>query len=124
LIVAHSQHSWSFGLAIISETKMLSYLKFGTPSAFAVAALLGAMSLGTGSAAAGEFCRQDVTGHMTGCGFSTMQQCKDSSAGLGGDCFRDPSLGTSNPGNSFAYAPKAPQAAKRGRLGNAANSAN
>jgi len=101
---------------------MLSFLKLGAPTTFAVAAILGAIS--TGSATAGEFCRQDVTGHMTGCGYSTMQQCKDASTGIGGDCFRDPNLGNSSLGNSFAYAPKAPQAAKGARRGNAANSAN
>jgi len=100
---------------------MLSYLKLGAPAAFAVAAIVGTM--GTGSAHAGEFCRQDVTGHMTSCSFSTMQQCKDSSAGIGGDCFRDPKLGTSDPSGAFAYAPRAPQAAK-GRRGNAAGSGN
>jgi hypothetical protein len=106
--------------AIISETKMLSFLKIGAPTALAVAAIVGAMS--TGSAKAGEFCRQDVTGHMTSCGFSTMQQCKDSSAGIGGDCFRDPNLGSSsNPSGAFAYAPKAPHAAKGARKGNAAS---
>jgi hypothetical protein len=108
--------------AIISETKMLSFLKIGAPTALAVAAIVGAMS--TGSATAGEFCRQDVTGHMTSCSFSTMQQCKDSSAGIGGDCFRDPNLGSSNPSGAFAYAPKAPRAAKGGRRGNATNRGN
>jgi hypothetical protein len=109
--------------AIISETKMLSFLKFGAPTALAIAAIVGAMS--TGSAKAGEFCRQDVTGHMTSCGFSTMQQCKDSSAGIGGDCFRDPNLGSSgNPSGAFAYSPKAPQAAKGTRRGNATNRGN
>jgi hypothetical protein len=35
---------------------------------------LGAM---TGNQAkAGEFCRQDVTGHMTGCGFNTMSNAR------------------------------------------------
>jgi hypothetical protein len=104
---------------------MRSYLKLGAPTALAVAAFLGAM--GTGSATAAEFCRKDVTGHMTSCGFSTMQQCKDASAGIGGDCFRDPWLGNSqnagNPGSAFAYAPKAPKAAKGGRRGNAGSSA-
>jgi hypothetical protein len=104
---------------------MLSYLKLGAPAALAVAAVVGAIS--TGSANAGEFCRQDVTGHMTSCSYSTMQQCKDTSAGIGGDCFRDPKLGIGNPSDAFAYAPKspkAPQPAKGGRRGNAASSGN
>jgi hypothetical protein len=103
---------------------MLSFLKLGARTTLAAAAILGAM--GTGSATAGEFCRMDVTGHMTSCGFSNMQQCKDSSAGIGGDCFRDPFLGSNNansnpsgnPGGAFAYAPKAPNAAKGGRKSN------
>lgn len=102
---------------------MLSFFKLGAPAAFAVAAVVGAM--GTTSATAGEFCRQDVTGHMTSCGYSSMEQCQAMSAGIGGDCFRDPNLAnSSNPGNAFAHAPKAPQAAKSGRRGNAANSGN
>ena len=101
---------------------MLSFLKLGAPAAFAVAAIVGAM--GTTSATAGEFCRQDVTGHMTSCGYSSMAQCQAMSAGIGGDCFRDPNLGSSNPGNAFAHAPKAPQAAKGARRGNAAGGAN
>ena len=64
---------------------------------------------------AGEFCRQDVTGHMTSCGYSTMQQCKDTSAGIGGDCFRDPKLGSSNPSNAFAMANRRrPRSGERG----------
>ena len=98
---------------------MLSFFKLGAPAAFAVAAIVGAM--GTTSASAGEYCRQDVTGHMTSCGFSTMQQCKDASAGIGGDCFRDPNLGSSNPANAFAHAPKAAKGARRGNATGGAN---
>ena len=63
---------------------MKAFLKVGAPVAamFAIVAL-GAM---TGNQAnAKEFCRQDVTGHMTGCGYGTMEQCKAASAGIGGD---------------------------------------
>jgi hypothetical protein len=56
---------------------------------------------------AGEVCRTDVTGHMTSCGFDTMEQCHASSSGLGGDCFRDPNL-KDNKG-AFAYLPKSPR---------------
>ena len=103
------------------------FLRLGVPAtAIAAAAIFGTLT--TGSATAGEFCRQDVTAHMTSCGFDTMEQCKDYSAGIGGDCFRDPKLAGSNagsnPANAFAYAPKAPSAAKRGRTGgNTARSA-
>jgi Protein of unknown function (DUF3551) len=100
---------------------MLSFLKLGAPTSLAVAAFLGAM--GTSTATAAEFCRQDVTGHMTSCGYSSMEQCKATSDGIGGDCFRDPWLGRSNPSDAFAHAPKAPRAAKGGRRGNAGISA-
>ena len=55
-------------------------------------------------AAAGEYCRQDVTSAMRSCSFDTMEQCQAMSAGRGGECYRDPSL----PDNSkaLAYAPK------------------
>ena len=95
------------------------FLRLGAPAtALAAAAIFGALT--TGSATAGEFCRQDVTGHMTGCSYSTMEQCQAAAAGIGGDCFRDPWLAnkaSSNPANAFAYAPKAPHAAKSGRTG-------
>jgi Protein of unknown function (DUF3551) len=108
----------------------LSFLKIGAPTTLAVAAIVGAM--GTGSAKAAEFCRQDVTGHMTSCSYPSMEQCKAMSEGIGGDCFRDPWLGNSNassnpggnPSGAFAYAPKAPQAAKGGRRGNATSRGN
>ena len=61
---------------------------------------------------AGEFCRTDVTGHMTSYGFASLEQCKAASAGIGGDCFRDPWLATSSPANAYAQAPKAPHAGK------------
>ncbi len=61
-------------------------------------------------AAAGEYCRQDVTSHMSSCSFDTMAQCQAMSAGRGGDCFRDPFLTNSNSsGNgAYAYQPKHP----------------
>ena len=97
------------------------FLRLGAPAAaIAAAAIFGALT--TGGATAGEFCRQDVTGHMTGCGYSSMEQCQAASAGVGGDCFRDPWLAQKeaggNPANANAYAPKAPHAAKAGRTRN------
>jgi hypothetical protein len=71
------------------------------------AALLAAIAFGAmipAEASAGEFCRRDVTGHMTGCGFDSMAQCQATSAGLGGDCFRDPFLNDGK--NAYAYQPK------------------
>jgi hypothetical protein len=106
---------------------MRAFTNLGVPAAtFVAAVVLGAVS--TGSASAGEFCRQDVTAHMTGCGFSTMEQCKAASAGIGGDCFRDPNLtanSSSNPSNAFAYQPAPSRPARRGRVhGNEANTNN
>lgn len=91
------------------------FLRLGVPAtAIVAAAIFGALT--TGSATAGEFCRMDVTGHMTSCGFASLEQCKAASAGIGGDCFRDPWLATgSNPANAFAQAPKVPHASKAPR---------
>ena len=101
---------------------MRAFWKLQAPAAtFVVAAIVGASALGaiaTSSASAGEYCRQDVTAHMTGCGFDTMEQCKAASAGIGGDCFRDPKLNTtgnafsnlSNSRNALAYQPHAAHA--------------
>jgi Protein of unknown function (DUF3551) len=92
------------------ESKMKELLKAATAPAAAlvVAIVLGAMI--APEASAGEFCRRDVTGHMTGCGYDSMDQCQAASSGLGGDCFRDPSLGDSEKAgdsrNSYAYHPK------------------
>jgi hypothetical protein len=113
------------------QAKMRAFTKLGVPAAtFVAAVILGAIT--TGSASAGEFCRQDVTGHMTGCGYSTMEQCQAAAAGIGGDCFRDPNLpantasaGKSNPGNAFAYQPAPSRMMKRSRAhGNEANTNN
>jgi uncharacterized protein DUF3551 len=86
---------------------MKEFLKAATAPA---AALLAAMAFGAMTApdaSAAEFCRQDVTGHMTGCGFASMEQCQAASAGIGGDCFRDPNLNYSN--NAYAYHPESPR---------------
>jgi hypothetical protein len=86
---------------------MKDFLKTASaPAAALVAAIaFGAMSMP--AANAGEFCRTDVTGHMTGCGFDSMEQCQASSSGLGGDCFRDPNLKDSK--GAFADQPKSSQ---------------
>jgi hypothetical protein len=73
------------------------------------AAFLSAIAFGAmmAPASAAEFCRTDVTGHMTSCGFDSMAQCQAASAGIGGDCFRDPYLkDTKNDSNAYAYHPK------------------
>jgi hypothetical protein len=55
-------------------------------------------------ASAAEFCRRDVTSQVVSCSFSSLEQCQWTSAGRGGDCFRDPWLPAAN---ALAYAPKA-----------------
>jgi hypothetical protein len=58
-------------------------------------------------AAAGDYCRQDATSGMRGCGYVSIEQCQAASSGIGGTCYRDPFLpAASNPGNALAYAPK------------------
>jgi hypothetical protein len=83
------------------------------PAAVLLAAIaFGAMS--APEASAGEYCRRDVTGHMSSCGFDNMAQCQAMSAGLGGDCFRDPFLNDSKNGstNAYAYQPKSSRSRK------------
>jgi hypothetical protein len=83
---------------------MKDFLKLASAPAAALVAAMAFGAINLPAANAGEFCRTDVTGHMTGCGFDSMAQCQASSSGLGGDCFRDPWLKDSN--NALAYQPK------------------
>jgi hypothetical protein len=73
-----------------------------------------------------EYCRLD-TDHMTGCGFSSMEQCEATRSGLGGDCFRDPSLKDNNIANinrnAYAYSPR-PIHRRRTERGSAAKTNN
>jgi hypothetical protein len=88
---------------------MKELLKAATARA---AVLLAAVAFGAmiaPEARAAEFCRMDVSGHMTSCGFDSMAQCQAASSGIGGDCFRDPYLNDSknaNDKNAYAYHPK------------------
>jgi Protein of unknown function (DUF3551) len=90
------------------EMKMNAFAKLIAPAA-ALMAVASFGALTTGTATAGEFCRQDVTGHMTSCPFASLEQCQAASAGIGGDCFRDPKLAASQTDNhnAFAYQPNA-----------------
>jgi hypothetical protein len=90
------------------EMKMNAFTKLIAPAA-ALMAVASFGALTTGTATAGEFCRQDVTGHMTSCPFASLEQCQAASAGIGGDCFRDPKLAASQTDNhnAFAYQPNA-----------------
>jgi len=97
---------------------MKEFLKAATASAAIMVAAIVFGAMTTSNANAGDICRRDVTGHMTGCGFDNMAQCQAMSAGVGGDCFPDPFKNNSqnaqnNNGNgqnggrnAFAYQPK------------------
>jgi hypothetical protein len=87
-----------------TENTMKNFLKLASAPAAALVAAIAFGAINMPAANAGEFCRTDVTGHMTGCGFDSMAQCQASSSGLGGDCFRDPYLNDSK--GAFAYLPK------------------
>ena len=83
---------------------MRQFLKMTAAPATAMLTLgfLGFASAST-PAAAGEYCRKDVSSAITSCSFDTMAQCEAMSSGRGGGCFRDPFLPEQN---AFAYAPK------------------
>jgi hypothetical protein len=55
------------------------------------------------AAAKPEYCRRDITGYTLSCSFDTMAQCQEMSSGRGGDCLRDPTLGSAS--DAYAYAP-------------------
>jgi hypothetical protein len=86
---------------------MKEFLKATTAPAAALFAAIAFGAMIAPDASAAEFCRTDVTGHMTSCGFDTMAQCQAASSGIGGDCFRDPSLSDSK--NAYGYHPKPPR---------------
>jgi hypothetical protein len=86
---------------------MKEFLKATTAPAAALLAALAFAALTTPGVSAAEFCRTDVTGHMTSCPYESMAQCQAASAGIGGDCFRDPNLSDSN--NAYAYHPASPR---------------
>jgi hypothetical protein len=50
-----------------------------------------------------EYCRRDINGYTLSCGFETLAQCQEMSSGRGGDCLRDPTLGSAS--DAYAYAP-------------------
>ena len=115
---------------------MKEFLKAATASVAILGAAVAFGAMTTSQANAGDFCRRDVTGHMTGCGFDNMAQCQEASAGLGGDCFADPfknnnqstqnnSGNALNSGrNAFAYQPKSSRTRIRHAPPNAGSPAN
>jgi hypothetical protein len=66
---------------------------------------------------AGEYCNTNTSG-MRGCGYSSMEQCQASNAGIGGGCARDPFYtnadSTSNANSALAYQPR--QSRSRSKL--------
>jgi Protein of unknown function (DUF3551) len=86
------------------------------PLTLGVAAISCAAIFATAAPAAAkdhEYCRRDITSYMLQCGFDTLARCQDMSFGRGGDCFRNPSLGSAadayvyapSVGKAYAYAP-------------------
>jgi hypothetical protein len=110
---------------------MRKFWKLGVPAAmFVVAASVGAMN--ANPAHAGEYCRTDITAHMTSCPYATMEQCQMTQQGNGGDCFRDPNLpgspgyinnaaGGYGNGNTLAYQPNETRPAHHRRHAHAAS---
>ena len=63
-------------------------------------------------ASAGDYCATNSSG-MRGCGYSSMEQCQASTAGVYGNCYRDPYLAVNTTSTStrsaYAYGPKHPR---------------
>jgi hypothetical protein len=95
---------------------MKEFLKAATAPAAALLAAVAFGAMTTPDASAAEFCRTDVSGHMTSCSYTSMEQCKASSSGIGGDCFRDPYLNDSK--NAYAYHPESPRSKSTGKAAN------
>jgi hypothetical protein len=91
---------------------MKQFLKLAAAPATALC-VMAFMTMATPAAQAGEYCSTNSSG-MRGCGFSSLEQCKASMAGINGTCDRDPFLpaaGNSasnghSTNNALAYQPK------------------
>jgi hypothetical protein len=91
--------------------KSISKTIIASAAALCTFAVVGAA---TPAAYAGEFCSTNTSG-MRGCGYTTMEQCQASTAGVGGSCFRDPYYSNAGTASSaMAYQPS-PASAKRER---------
>jgi hypothetical protein len=81
-------------------TKLLTF----SAAAVVFAAFFG--SAAPAAAASHEFCRRDITEYgALSCSFDTLAQCQAMASGRGGDCLRDPSLGSG--AGAYAFAPTA-----------------
>jgi hypothetical protein len=99
---------------------MEEFLKASTAPAAALFAAIAFAAMTTPASAA-EFCRTDVSGHMTSCSFTSMAQCQAASSGIGGDCFRDPYLNDSKNANAYAYHPESPRSRRGSATGGKAD---
>ena len=70
---------------------------------FSAAAVACTAFFGTSApAAAGQYCRRDITEYgALSCSFETFAECQAMSSGRGGDCLRNPSLPSAT--NAYAY---------------------
>jgi hypothetical protein len=71
-------------------------------SAAALSAL-AFVAIASPAAQAGEYCSTNTSG-MRGCGYSSLEQCRASTAGVGGSCGRDPYYQDAS--TAMAYQPK------------------
>jgi hypothetical protein len=77
--------------------------------------VLPLVAINSTEARAYEYCRTDVTGHVTSCSFDNMEECNAMRDGIGGDCFRNPFLNYNY--NANAYEPKHPDLRREKFLG-------
>jgi hypothetical protein len=80
--------------------KSISKMLTGSAAALCTFAVV---AIATPAAHAGEYCNTNPSG-MRGCGYSSLEQCRVSMSGIGGNCARDPFY--SNDSNALAYQPK------------------
>jgi hypothetical protein len=85
----HSLKSAAVTIAEVSD-QVHAFAKLSVVPIAALAAM--AFLSSTKPASAGEYCRRDVTSQVVSCSFASLEQCQWTSAGCGGDCFRDPWL--------------------------------
>ena len=58
------------------------------------------------AAAKVDYCRNDVTSQIRGCGYSSLEQCQAMSSGRGGACYENPFPSGSSSSTAYAYQPK------------------
>jgi hypothetical protein len=88
--------------SVVGNAKQL--LKLNAAPIAALSALAFVSTSTPASAHTYEYYRRDVTSQMLQCSFDTLEHCKWTSSGHGGDCFLDPFLPSAE---ALAYVPKA-----------------